>query len=353
MSEIYDTEHTIAEILSKEDKEEFIEPILDPKNQRFTAYPLDPKYKEVWELYKTQLSQFWKAEEVNFSNDFDDFKSLNKNEQFLIKRILAFFAASDGIVNFNLGERFIREIQPNEILFGYHFQMMMEDIHSEVYSLMLENIVRDPKERSELFNAIETVPSIKNMAEWAIKWIESDTSIAHRVVAFALVEGVFFSGAFATIFWLKKYKNKNISSSSQFMNGLVQSNKFISRDEGLHCRFACAVYKHIVNKLSFEEVKIITKEAVSIAQEFMVDALPTRLIGINDNLMKDYIEYNGDFIVSMLGYNKIYNKRCPFNFMKTIGLPDKKNFFEIRPDEYQDSYVFNENKDNLGIDEDF
>jgi len=326
---------------------EFIEPILDAKNQRFSAYPLDPAYNKVWDLYKKQLSQMWTAEEVDFSGDYNDFQSLSTNEQFLIKRILAFFATSDGIVNWNLGERFIKDIQINEILFGYRYQMMMEDIHSEVYSLMLENIVRDLDERVELFNAIETVPSIKKMANWAFKWIESDKSFAYRVVAFALVEGVFFSGAFAAIFWLKKYKNNNSSSSKQFMNGLVQSNKFIARDEGMHCKFACAVYEKLVNKLSYEDLKEIVVDAVQIAQEFMTDALPTRLIGINDILMRDYIEYNGDYIATMLGYNKIFHKKCPFNFMKTIGLPDKKNFFEIRPDEYQDAHVFNKNKSIL------
>lgn len=593
-------------------KEEFIEPIVDPKYQRFTAYPINPKFAKLFKLYKEQQACIWKAEEIDFSNDYADFETLNENEKTVIKRILAFFAASDGIVNWNLEERFTKEIQPNEIKFGYHFQMMMEDIHcvsgdtviltdkgyytikklldqninvwngkefsqtvvkftgdsklyevnlsngmnlkctpnhkwfidnesidkkivftkdlsegdkifkyklpvvnnqdkvtfenpyihgfnsvskspmqgrlnkklkyvplnfsiktklkwlagvydaigynqeyyhnillthedtsflrkiqlmlttlgvnsnltnntisftkndyqhlielgfscdvkilcenfsnydntitvesiallddihetfcfteelehagifngiltgqSETYSLMLENIVRDPKEREHLFNAITTVPSIKAMADWAFKWIESDLPIAYRVVAFALVEGVFFSGAFATIFWLKKYKNANQSSSRQFMSGLVKSNKFIARDEGLHCKFACAVYEQIVQKLSQAEVEEITNEAVSIAQQFMTDALPVNLIGINAELMRDYIEYNGDYIVSMLGYEKIYNKQCPFNFMKTIGLVGKTNFFEERPDEYQDSHILNENQNITELTDDF
>ncbi|GAI11845.1 unnamed protein product, partial [marine sediment metagenome] len=224
------------------------EPILNPKNKRFTVFPI--QYQSIWDEYHKQFACFWRAEEIDFSGDYDDFLSLSKDEQHFIKMIIAFFAASDGIVNMNLGERFSREIQIMEAQIAYNFQMMMEDIHGKIYSLMLENIVRDPKEKEFMFNAIENVPSIKLMADWAFKWIDSSESFGHRVIAFAIVEAVFFSGAFASIFWIKKYKAKHSGSSSkQFMNGLIQSNKFIARDEGMHAGFACEIYKLLNHKV--------------------------------------------------------------------------------------------------------
>ena len=208
---------------------------------------------------------------------------------------------------------------------------------------MLENIVRDPKEKDFMFNAIETVPSIKLMADWAFKWIDSSESFGHRVIAFAIVEAVFFSGAFASIFWIKKYKNGQ-SSSKQFMNGLIQSNKLIARDEGLHATFACEIYKLLNNKVSANEINEMIIEAVNISKNFMVDALPVRLIGMNDDMMCDYIEYVADRLLSMLGYKKLYNKKNPFGFMDTIGFTDKSNFHEVRPTEYQDANTMNKNK---------
>ena len=325
------------------------EPILNPDNHKFTAFPI--KYPKIWKLYKKQMSLMWTEEEIDFSSDYEHFQTLNKDEQYFIEMILAFFAASDGIVNFNLSERFIKEVQITEAIFAYQFQTMMENIHSTVYSLMLDNIVRDEERRNMLFNAIETIPAVKLMADWAFKWVASSESFAHRIVAFAIVEGVFFSGAFAAIYWIKKYKNNNAnnSKSSSFMKGLTKSNKFIARDEGLHCIFACELYKLVVNKLSQQEINAIMDEAIKIAQNFMIDAIPVRLIGMNNELMANYIEYIGDRLLSMLGYKKMYHKKNPFKFMETIGLNCKANFFEEREDAYQNANInnkSNKNKDN-------
>ncbi len=338
---------------NSEETKEFIEPLLDPKNQRFTAFPIT--YPDIWEEYKKQQACYWKAEEIDFSKDYGDFKKLNKGEQHFIEMILAFFAASDGIVNFNLSERFTREIQITEALFAYQFQIMMENVHSQVYSMMLEEIVKDTKKKNKLFNAIETIPAVKMMADWAFEWIESDKSFAHRLVAFAIVEGVFFSGAFAAIFWLKKYKQQK-SSSKPFMDGLVMSNKFISRDEGLHYNFACVLYKHIVNKLPQEEIEKMVRSSTKIAQYFMTEAIPVKLIGMNNDMMNQYIEYISDMLLNRLGYDKIYNKKNPFKFMETIGLNDKTNFFDRRPHEYQDAHIMDKNNNESGefvITEDF
>lgn len=315
------------------------EPVLDPNNHKFTAFPIT--YNSIWNEYKKQMANMWTAEEIDLSHDYDDFLKLDKDEQHFIEMILAFFAASDGIVNFNLGERFIREIKITEALFAYQFQMMMENVHSHVYSLMLDNIVKDPVRRHSLFNAIDTIPSVKLMADWAFKWIDSSESFAHRLVAFAIVEGVFFSGAFASIFWLKLHKSDLAQKGKPFMNGLVTSNKFISRDEGLHCSFACELYKLLINKLTKNDIYAIMKDAVVISKQFMSDALPVRLIGMNKHLMCDYIEYIADRLLSMLGYDKLYRKANPFRFMDTIGLDDKANFFELRPHSYQDPHVMN------------
>lgn len=330
------------------------EPILNPNNKKFTAFPI--QYQNIWKKYKEQMASFWKAEEIDFSNDYNDFLTLNDDEKYFVEMILAFFAASDGIVNFNLSERFIGEIQNTEILFAYQFQTMMENIHNEIYSLMLDNIVKDTGRREFLFNAIQNVESIKLMADWAFKWIDSSKSFAHRVVAFAIVEGVFFSGAFASIFWIKKYKNKqrDYGKGKPFMDGLIKSNKFISRDEGMHCAFACEVYSLLKNKLSTDEINEIMREGVSIAQNFMTDALPVKLIGMSSESMCNYIEYIGDRLLVMLKYKKIYNKKNPFKFMETIGLNDKTSFFETRPHEYQDSHIMNKgNKTDIIIGDDF
>jgi len=332
-----------------------IEPILDPNMKKFTAFPI--QYRNIWRKYKEQMASFWKAEEIDFSGDYNDFLTLSDGEKYFVEMILAFFAASDGIVNFNLSERFTKEIQNTEILFTYQFQTMIENVHSEVYSLMLENIVKDVARKEFLFNAIQNVESIKLMADWAFKWIDSSASFAHRVVAFAVVEGVFFSGAFAAIFWLKKYKNKNrndFAKGKPFMDGLIKSNKFISRDEGQHFSFACEIYSLLNHKLPASEINEIMKEGVEISKKFMTEAIPVKLIGMSSQSMCDYIEYIGDRSLVMLGYKKIYNKANPFKFMETIGLNDKTNFFETRPHEYQDSHIMNTgNKTSIVIKDDF
>lgn len=307
--------------------------ILDPKNRRFTAYPIN--YPQIWDMYKNQLAAFWVPSEIDFSRDYDDFLKFTENEQHFIKRIIAFFANSDGIVNWNLSERFTKDVQITEAIFAYQFQIMMENIHGEVYSLMLENIIKDPQEKELTFNAIHTIPSIKAMADWAFKWIESDKSFAHRLVAFAIVEGVFFSGAFASIFWIKTQKGN-------VMPGLISSNEFIARDEGMHCQFACVLYEYIENKLSIKQINIIMDEAVKISQDFMRDALPVRLIAMNQTYMDNYIEYIADRLLLMLGYKKLYNKVNPFDFMAKIGLANKNNFFEKRSTDYQDGTINND-----------
>lgn len=318
------------------------EPLLNPNNHKFTAFPIN--YPSIWKKYKEQIASMWKAEEIDFSNDYQDFLNLNKDEQHFIEMVLAFFAASDGIVNFNLTERFTREIQVTEAQFAYQFQVMMENVHSETYSLMLDNIIRDPERKDYLFNAIENIPSVKMMADWAFKWIDSSESFAHRVVAFSIVEGIFFSGAFAAIFWLKKFKNKSGSSGRPFMNGLVESNRLISRDEGLHTEFAFELYRHLKNKLTSDQVNKMIVEAVRIAKHFITESLPVSLIGMNDKLMYDYIEYVADGHLCNLGYKKIYFKKNPFGFMKTIGQTNKSNFFELRENAYQDANVMNKSK---------
>jgi ribonucleoside-diphosphate reductase beta chain len=318
------------------------EPILNPAKERFTVFPIE--YNDIWEMYKTQMAAFWRAEEIDFSKDHDDFETLNKDEQHFIKMILAFFAASDGIVNFNLRERFLKDVKIMEAQICYSFQMMIENVHSETYSLMLESLVKDPAEKEKLFNAIETVPSVKKMADWAFKWIDSRDRFAYRVVAFAIVEGIFFSGAFAAIFWLKKYRG----NGRHFMNGLIKSNEFIARDEGMHTSFACLLYSHLINKLNEDEIHAMISDAVSIAKTFTEDAIQCKLIGMNEKLMNQYIEYVGDRLAIMLGYSKIFNSINPFDFMESIGMLRKTNFFESRPTEYQAAYS-QENKASSDI----
>ena len=335
--------------LKKEKNYDHEEEILKEENRRFTVYPI--KYPDIWDTYKKQLACFWKTEEIDFSTDKDDFEELALKEQDFLKMILAFFAASDGIVNFNLAERFTKDVKVMEAQITYAFQMMMENQHGETYSLMLDNIITDVNEKKKLFNAIETIPAVKKMADWAFKWIQSSKSFAHRCVAFAAIEGIFFSGAFAAIFWFKKFKNKG----KMFLKGLVKSNEFIARDEGLHCDFACLLYSKLKYRLSNKEINNIITEAVEISQEFMNDSLPYELLGMNKDKMAEYIEYIGDRLLLALGYSKIYNKSNPFKFMETIGLQGKTNFFEMRPTEYQDAHVFNvdSNKDYYEFGDDF
>jgi ribonucleoside-diphosphate reductase beta chain len=316
------------------------EPILDELNSQFTTYPI--KYKGLWDLYQQQLSSFWKPQEIDFSKDYEDFIEMNNDEQHYIKRVLAFFAASDGIVNFNLSKRFLQEIKIQEAITCYTFQMMMENIHSESYSIMLDNLIKDSEEKTHLFHSIKTVESVKRLSDWAMRWIESDLSFAHRVVAFAVVEGIFFSGAFASIFWLKRYK----SNGRLFLQGLIKSNEFIARDEGMHVQFACEIYKLLQTKLPNEAVIDIISDGVIVAKEFMDDALPIRLLGMNSDNMGEYIEYVADRLFVELGYQKYYKTKNPFVFMETIGMADKTNFFESRPTQYQSAFNQDSKRNN-------
>lgn len=315
------------------------EPILDQENRRFTLFPIT--YPQLWDLYKKQLASFWKAEEIDFSKDREDFDKLNEDEQHYIKRILGFFASSDGIVNFNLATRFLNELVPMEATVCYTYQMMMENVHSESYSIMLDNLVKNTEEKNFLFNSIKTVDSIKMISDWAFKWINSDLPFAYRVIAFCVVEGVLFSGAFASIFWLKRFK----SNGRLFLSGFIKSNEFIARDEGQHVQFGVEIYKLLHNKLSTKNVYNIIDEGVNIARSFYSDALPVRLLGMNENSMMDYIMYVSDRLLVDLGYQKKYNVQNPFSFMETIGMQSKTNFFESRPTEYQSAHVLGE-KDN-------
>jgi ribonucleoside-diphosphate reductase subunit M2 len=326
------------------------EPLLDPANSRLTMFPI--KYPDIWAFYKQSIANFWQANEVDFSKDYEDFQKLSSDEQHFLKMTLAFFAASDGIVNFNLRERFSKDVKIQEALVCYDYQVFIENIHNEVYSLMLESLIKDPVEKDRLFNAISTIPSIEMMKNWAFRWIEDkESSFAHRLLAFALVEGVMFSGSFSSIFWFKLYNNKG----KAIMPGLTLSNAWISRDEGLHTDFACLLYNKLNNKLSYETVKSIVKEAVEISQNFMTESLPVKLIGMNSDLMKSYIEYVADRLVVSIGYEKIYNSKNPFPFMESISMIGKVNFFESRSDSYQLSKSVTNNKalSNLVISDDF
>lgn len=330
--------------------------ILDEKNSKLAIFPIE--HPIIWKKYKDMLAAFWKAEEIDFSNDYDDFLTLNVGEQKFIKQFLAFFANFDGIVNLNLSENFIREIKITEIVVGYQFQVMIENIHGEVYSLMIHNIIKDEEERTRLLDSINTFPAIAKLANWALKWSNSDTHIAYRIVAFIIVEGVFFCGAFASIYWLKYYKSGNKlasdSKNKSFMYGLTLSNMFIQRDETMHYEFGCDIYSMLENKLSFTEVSDMMKEAVTIAQELSNDSLQVDLIGMNKNKMAEYIEFIADSLMQKMNYKKIYNKSNPFPFMNNIGLDTKTNFHEVNPSEYQDSHVNNKSKvfnaDNMNED---
>lgn len=325
-----------------------MEPILNPKNSRLTVFPI--QNKELWELYKKQQSAFWKAEEIDFSSDREHFEKLNENEQLFIKMVLAFFASSDGIVNFNLRERFLNEIQIMEAQVAYAWQMMMEGIHGEVYSLMLDNIISDEKEKERLFNAIKTIDSVKLMSDWALKWIKSDLSFGHRVVAYCVVEGIMFQGMFASIFWLKKYK----SSGVLFMPGLTGSNELISRDEGMHKDFGVMIFNLLENKPDKNEIYEIIKEGVSVSEKFIIESLPCKLIGINEENMREYIKYVADRLCVELGYSKIWNIKNPFAFMDTIGSMVKTNFFEKRETGYQSAFIStNKPKNTLELTDDF
>ena len=321
------------------------EPLLQDNKDRFVIFPI--QHNDIWQFYKNAEASFCTAEEVDLSPDLHDWQNkLNDNERFFISRVLAFFAASDGIVNENLAINFLQEVQYPEARCFYGFQIMIENIHSEMYSLLIDTYVKDPAEKDYLLRAIETIPCVTKKAKWALRWITKG-SFAERLIAFAAVEGIFFSGSFCSIFWLKK---------RGLMPGLTFSNELISRDEGLHCDFACLLYvNHLQNKLSEETIREIIVDAVAIEKEFVTDALPVKLIGMNAELMCQYIEFVADRLLVALGCNKVWNATNPFDFMELISLQGKTNFFERRVGEYQKTGVAqtNSEQNTFSLDEDF
>ncbi len=320
-----------------------VEPILKENKDRFVLFPI--RHKEIWQMYKQAEASFWTAEEIDLQPDLVDWENkLTSDEKYFIKHVLAFFAASDGIVNENLAVNFMNEVQYPEARCFYGFQIMMENIHSETYSLLIDSYIKDTEEKNRLFHALETVPAVALKGEWALRWIENG-SFAERLVAFAAVEGIFFSGSFCSIFWLKK---------RGLMPGLSFSNELISRDEGLHCDFACLLYKQLINKLSESRVQDIIKNAVEIEKEFVTAAIPVQLIGMNAELMCQYIEFVSDRLLVALGYSKVYNAKNPFDFMEMISLNGKTNFFEKKVGDYQKAGVMSRQEDkSIRFDEEF
>jgi ribonucleotide reductase beta subunit family protein with ferritin-like domain len=304
------------------------EPILDETNNRHVIFPI--KYNSIWMMYKKAVSSFWTVEEIAFT-DIDDWNKLTKNEQHYLENTLAFFAGSDGIVNENIVTRFYDDVKIPEARAFYTFQMAMESVHSECYSLLIDTYIKDDQKKHQLFNAIELNPNIKRKAEWAMKWIQCEESFARRLVAFAIVEGVFFSGAFASIYYIKE---KGI------LHALTFSNELISRDESLHTEFAILLYKTLENKLNESDVHSIFSEAVDIEIDFVISTLQCGLLGINSDLMSDYIKYVADRLLVQLGYNKLYNiNHCPLDFMERISMTNKSNFFEVRVAEYSKATI--------------
>jgi len=324
-----------------------VEPILKENKDRFVLFPI--QHHDIWKYYKQAEASFWTAEEIDLSQDLTDWSNLNEGEKHFITHVLAFFAASDGIVNENLAEHFVSEVQYTEAKFFYGFQIAIENIHSETYSLLIDTYVKDAKEKDKLFHAVDTMPCVKRKADWALRWI-SQGNFQERLIAFAAVEGIFFSGSFCSIFWLKK---------RGLMPGLTFSNELISRDEGLHCDFACHIYtKHVNGKLPDQTVIDIIKDAVEIEKEFVTDALPVNLIGMNAAQMRQYIEFVADRLLNELVGQKIYNATNPFDFMEMISLRGKTNFFEKRVAEYQKAGVMNstdkkESSAKFSLNEDF
>ncbi len=324
------------------------EPLLKENKNRFVLFPI--QHDDIWQYYKKAEASIWTAEEIDLHQDLTDWNDkLTDDERYFVKHILAFFAASDGIVNENLAENFVNEVQYTEAKFFYGFQIMMENIHSETYSLLIDTYIKNPQEANELFNAIETFDAIKKKADWALKWIESP-SFAERLIAFAAVEGIFFSGSFCSIFWLKK---------RGLMPGLTFSNELISRDEGLHCDFAVHLHnEHLINKVPQERIKEIIMDALDIEREFITESLPVRLIGMNSDLMVQYLEFVTDRLLLELGCEKAYNSTNPFDFMEMISLQGKTNFFEKRVGDYQKAGVMKDKDDTsdsraLSFDADF
>lgn len=316
------------------------DPILSPSTARFTTLPI--RYPALWELYKKAVSSFWTVEEVDLASDLKDWENLNSNEQHFIKLVLAFFAASDGIVFENLDLNFTKEVQIPEARSFYAYQGFNESIHGETYSLMIEKLVKDPVEKEHLFRAIETVPAVKKKAEWALQWIGNGAPFGQRLAAFACVEGIFFSGSFCAIFWLKK---------RGLMPGLSFSNELISRDEGLHQEFAVTLFGHLQEKPSSSTIVEIVKSAVEIEKEFITDALPCKLIGMDCTQMSQYIEFVADRLLAQLGIAPVWKSQNPFDWMETISLEGKTNFFEKRVGDYSKHMVTE--GDDVRFDEDF
>jgi ribonucleoside-diphosphate reductase beta chain len=322
--------------------EQETELLLKENKDRFVILPI--KYPAIWEMYKKCEASFWTAEEIDLGDDMKYWDAMNDGERHFISHVLAFFAASDGIVNENLAINFMSEVQLPEARCFYGFQIMMENIHSETYALLIDTYIKDPAEKDRLFHAIDTVPCVGKKAQWALRWINNGT-FAERLIAFAAVEGIFFSGSFCSIFWLKK---------RGLMPGLTFSNELISRDEGMHCEFACLLYRMLDNKLSKEAATAIITDAVEIEKEFVTDALPVNLIGMNAKLMSQYIEFVADRWLGELGYDKVYGVSNPFDFMEMISLQGKTNFFEKRVGDYQKSGVLNSQESkSFSLDEDF
>lgn len=320
-----------------------MEPLLQENKSRFVLFPI--KHAEIWKMYKQAEASFWTAEEIDLAPDLADWEKLSDNERHFIKQVLAFFAASDGIVNENLAERFLSEVQVPEARCFYGFQIAIENIHSETYSLLIDTYIKDAVEKDRLFNALETVPCVKKKGEWALNWINETSSFAERLIAFAAVEGIFFSGSFCSIFWLKK---------RGLMPGLTFSNELISRDEGLHCDFACLLYSMLEEKLPADAVRKIITDAVAIEKEFVSESLPVSLIGMNAKLMSQYIEFVADRLLVALGYGKVYGTANPFPWMDMISLQGKTNFFEKRVAEYQKAGVMSDKESQVfSLDEDF
>lgn len=324
------------------------EPLLEDIDNRFVLFPI--QQDDIWQMYKKAEASFWTAEEIDLAQDIKDWdEKLNDNERHFITHVLAFFAASDGIVNENLAVNFLEEVKSPEARCFYGFQVAIENIHAETYSLLIDTYIKDADEKHRLFNALETVPCVKKKAEWALRWIDKG-SFAERLIAFAAVEGIFFSGSFCSIFWLKK---------RGLMPGLSFSNELISRDEGLHCDFACLLYnRYLKNKLPNETIVNLIKDAVEIEKEFVTDALPVKLIGMNAELMTQYIEFVADRLLVELGCEKQYNVENPFDFMEMISLQGKTNFFERRVSEYSKAGVANkpssgQSNHSFSMDEDF
>ena len=318
------------------------EQLLTPDDNRFVMFPIQDE--SIWKMYKKQVDCFWRSEEIDLSKDYNHWTNLSREEKYFISMILAFFAASDGIVLENLATRFMKDVQLSEARAFYGFQIAMENIHSETYSLLIESYIKDNEEKHKLFNAINNFPCIKKKADWAQKWIgDNRSSFATRLIGFACVEGIFFSGAFCSIFWLKK---------RGLMPGLTFSNELISRDEALHCEFAVLLYSKLQNKLKKARIHEIIKEAVDIEIEFICDALPCRLIGMNSVLMTQYVQFCADRLCLQLGYDKIYNTINPFSWMELISLEGKVNFFEKRVAEYALSNKENSD-DTFNLTEDF